>query len=175
MSPEAASGKPVDQRADLYAAALVLYRMVAGRGPFDHAASESKLLAAHANEQPAPPSRFAGQAFSPELDFAILRALRKRPDERFQSADEMRAELERLISALPESSTRPSSPARETEHPAFAGDHEERASAQLETHAASVRALPVARRMSNLWLFLAAAVVTAAATAALVALLVGAR
>jgi serine/threonine protein kinase len=87
MSPEGALGRHVDQRADVYAAALVLYAMLAGRGPFDHAGSNSELLSAHANEEPKPPSRFAARPIPPELDRAILRALRKDADERFQSAD----------------------------------------------------------------------------------------
>ena len=172
ISPEAATGKPIDQRADLYAAALVLYRMVAGRGPFDHAPTETKLLTAQANEAPAPPSRFAQEPLC-ELDLAILRGLKKSPDERFQSADEMRSELERLLSTLPESPRRHSSPPQEPEEPEFEAEQAPQPSEELEPDSLAL-ALPV-RRISNLWLFVAAAIVTAAATAGVIALLVGAR
>ncbi len=104
VSPEGAVALPVDHRADLYAAALVLYFSLAGRGPFDHIHSDERLLSAHARREPEPPSRFAREPIPPELDRLILRALRKDPAERFQSADELRAELE-YISELLQSST----------------------------------------------------------------------
>jgi len=173
LSPEAATAKPLDQRADLYAAGLVLYRMVAGRGPFDHAPTEAKLLAAQANEEPAPPSRFAREPVPPDVDDAILRALRKSPDERFQTADEMRAELERLLSVLPESPRRRSSPPQEGKEREL--EREAHAKAEIDVDDLAAAGLPVRRKMSNMWLFVAAAVITATATAAIVALLVGAR
>ena len=175
ISPEAATAKPLDQRADLYAAGLVLYRMVAGRGPFDHAPTEAKLLAAQANEEPAPPSRFAREPVPPEVDDAILHALRKSPDERFQTADEMRAELERLLSVLPESSRRRSRPPHEAEESERELQREAHVKAELDIDELAAARLPVRRKMSNMWLFFAAAVITATATAAIVALLVGAR
>lgn len=100
VSPEGATGRPVDHRADLYSAALVLYVAIAGRGPFDHIQNGPLLLSAHASEAPEPPSRFAKEPIPPELDRAILRALRKAPDDRFQTADELREELERVMALL---------------------------------------------------------------------------
>ncbi|MEO6600841.1 MAG: serine/threonine-protein kinase, partial [Polyangiaceae bacterium] len=100
VSPEGATARPVDHRADLYAAALVLYLMIAGRGPFDHIRSEALLLSAQAVEDPEPPSRFANAPIPPELDRVVLRALRKDPADRFQTADEMRQELERITALL---------------------------------------------------------------------------
>jgi serine/threonine-protein kinase len=96
VSPEGAGGKRVDARADLYATALVLYRMLAGRGPFDHFRSQSSLLAAHRHEDPEPPSRFAPGPIPHELDLAVLKALRKDPAARFQSAAEFGQELGRI-------------------------------------------------------------------------------
>jgi hypothetical protein len=149
--------------------------MVAGRGPFDHVPTEAKVLAAQVNEEPAPPSRFAPQPVPTDLDLVILRALHKSPDERFQNADEMRTELERLLKAWPESSSSQSSPPQETEHAGLDAEHELRPSAQLKADDSPGPAFPVGRRVSNLWLFLAAAIVTAAATAGIVAMLVGPR
>jgi serine/threonine-protein kinase len=95
ISPEGAQGEPVDHRADLYAAALVLYTMLAGHGPFDHHEGEDALLFAHATEAPQPPSRFLKvHAIPAELDSALLLALRKDPDKRFQTADAFREALE---------------------------------------------------------------------------------
>jgi len=100
VSPEGALARRVDHRADLYSAALVLYFAIAGRGPFDHIQSALLLLSAHAAEEPDPPSHFAKGHIPPELDRAILRALRKAPSERFQTADEFREELEKIMEQL---------------------------------------------------------------------------
>ena len=100
VSPEGARAQRVDHRADLYSAALVLYFALAGRGPFDHIQSALLLLSAHVAEEPEPPSRFCKTPIPAELDQAILRALRKAPGERFQSADELREELERIMNQL---------------------------------------------------------------------------
>jgi eukaryotic-like serine/threonine-protein kinase len=100
VSPEGALAQRVDHRADLYSAALVLYFALAGRGPFDHIRSALLLLSAHVAEEPEPPSRFSRAAIPPELDQAVLRALRKNPGERFQSADELREELQRIMNQL---------------------------------------------------------------------------
>jgi len=100
VSPEGALARRVDHRADLYSAALVLYFTLAGRGPFDHIQSALLLLSAHVAEEPEPPSRFSKAVVPAELDHAVLRALRKAPEERFQSADELRQELERIMTQL---------------------------------------------------------------------------
>jgi serine/threonine protein kinase len=101
VSPEQASGKPVDQRSDIYAVGLVLYTLLAGRGPFDHMRRDLALIAAHAKLDPDPPSRYAKEPIPADLDRALLRALAKAPADRFQSAAEFRAELERLKHATP--------------------------------------------------------------------------
>ncbi len=101
VSPEGALARRVDHRADLYSTALVLYFALAGRGPFDHIQSALLLLSAHVAEEPEPPSRFSNLSIPGELDRAVLRALRKAPAERFQSANDMRQELEQIMSQLP--------------------------------------------------------------------------
>lgn len=100
ISPEGACARPVDHRADLYGAALVLYLMVTGRGPFDDIRSEALLLSAHALGKPPPPSHFTKYPIPPELDRVILHALRKDPNKRFQTADAFRAELEQIKEKL---------------------------------------------------------------------------
>jgi eukaryotic-like serine/threonine-protein kinase len=99
VSPEQVLGKPVDGRADVYSIGLVLYTLIAGRGPFDGVRGVD-LYDAHVRIEPEPPSRYASQTIPAELDAVILRALRKNPDERFQSAAELGQALERIARAL---------------------------------------------------------------------------
>jgi serine/threonine protein kinase len=94
VSPEGATGARVDGRADLYGVSLLLYSLIAGRGPFDHVDSEQLLLTAHATEAPKPPSSFVDGLIPKELDRLVLRGLAKDPALRFQTAQELRAELE---------------------------------------------------------------------------------
>jgi serine/threonine protein kinase len=100
VSPEGATGAKVDQRADLYTAGLVLYTMLAGRGPFDHLRGEAELLTAHASVRPAPPSTVAGVPLPPALDGAVLHALAKRPEDRFQTAQEFIEALDYVTASL---------------------------------------------------------------------------
>lgn len=93
ISPEAAIGELADARADVYAAAVILYAMIAGRGPFDHLTLSREVLSAHAFEPPAPASYYAPGLVPIELDRALLRGLEKNPELRFQSAEEFRTEL----------------------------------------------------------------------------------
>ncbi len=94
MSPEQILGLPVDQRADLYAVGVVLYRLVAGRNPFI-CRDLIEYAAAHAGEKPAPPSRFADL---PEgFDALVLKALEKDPAARYATAAEMVVALERYL------------------------------------------------------------------------------
>lgn len=100
VSPEAAAGTRVDQRADLYAAGLVLYVMLAGRGPFDHLKGRMNILSAHAVSIPELPSHYATEPVSAELDGVVQKALTKDPTARFQTAEEFQAALDRLADRL---------------------------------------------------------------------------
>jgi len=90
LSPEQAAGRPLDVRSDVYAAGLVLYRMIAGRRPFEGSADE---VASTLKKVPAPPSRHSREPIPPELDLAVLKALAKDPDVRFQTAREFATAL----------------------------------------------------------------------------------
>ncbi|MDI1434688.1 serine/threonine-protein kinase [Polyangium sorediatum] len=107
FSPEQARGRPVDGRADLYAVGMVLYTLLAGRGPFDHITTLLELTRAHAFQVPEPPSRFATQALPAGLDAIVMKALAKEPAERFATARTFAAELERVADGLSASNIRP--------------------------------------------------------------------
>ena len=99
MSPEQATGAPTDERADIYAIGVMLYHMVTGRVPFE-ADSPLTVLLKHADETPVPPRKAARNVrISGELEAAILRAMEKKPSDRWRSADAFAAALD----ATPES------------------------------------------------------------------------
>jgi serine/threonine-protein kinase len=90
LSPEQASGQPVDERADLYALGCVLYEMLTGQVPFS-ADTPIATMYRHVNEAPPPPSTIA--PVQSELEDVVLRCLEKDPKRRFASAPELEAAL----------------------------------------------------------------------------------
>ena len=94
MSPEQATSAPVDTRSDIFSFGAVLYEMTTGRRAFDRK-SISEILAAVISDQPEPPRHLRAEI--PEaLERIILRCLRKDPSRRYQSAADLRIELEEL-------------------------------------------------------------------------------
>jgi beta-lactam-binding protein with PASTA domain/predicted Ser/Thr protein kinase len=98
LSPEQAQGQPVDGRSDIYSLGCVLYEMVTGRPPF-LGDSPVTVASKHVLEQPASPSK-VNPDVSSDLDSVILRALSKNPENRYQSAEAFRADLERIRRGL---------------------------------------------------------------------------
>jgi len=94
LSPEQARGAPVDQRSDLYSMGIVLYEMLTGQVPFT-GESPVEIAMKHLSDTPRPPSLLRPD-IPPDLDMVVLRALAKSPDDRFQTAEEMDVELERV-------------------------------------------------------------------------------
>jgi serine/threonine protein kinase len=90
-APEQIAAESVDARADIYAAGGLFYFLITGRAPF-LGRSSYELLQAHISEIPEPPSAHV-PTIPDAVDAFVLRALRKRPAERFVSAAEMRREL----------------------------------------------------------------------------------
>ncbi|MBW2455043.1 MAG: protein kinase [Deltaproteobacteria bacterium] len=95
MSPEQVYGsKDVDERSDLWALAVIAYRALTGRKPFDGAAG-LELLSNIANTPHVPPSVLADE-LPPAIDEFFEQALAKDPDDRFQSAQALANELARI-------------------------------------------------------------------------------
>jgi tetratricopeptide (TPR) repeat protein/predicted Ser/Thr protein kinase len=99
MSPEQVEGKEVDQRSDIYSLGIILYEMVTGRVPFE-GDTPFTIGMKHKGEIPQDPKELNSQ-ISDDLNRVILRCLEKEKERRFQSAGEVRSELENIEKAIP--------------------------------------------------------------------------
>src|SRR5579864_3915244 len=97
MSPEQFTGEPVDSRADLFSAGIVLYQMLTGIHPF--VGSPAVVMHKILNETPARPSSIV-RSLSPEVDAMVFKALARRPDERFASAAQWQSVLRAVSAAM---------------------------------------------------------------------------
>ncbi len=107
MSPEQLRGERVDGRSDLYSTGCLLYELLTGRPPFT---GETALHIAdqHVHNDPVPPSLVDG-AVPAWADAIVLKAMQKNPADRYQSAGEMRNDIQRTLAG----------PAAETERGGF--------------------------------------------------------
>ncbi|MFI7499332.1 protein kinase [Streptomyces sp. NPDC049687] len=99
LSPEQALGKAVDHRSDLYATGCLLYELLALRPPFTGETPLS-VVYQHVQDIPVPPSQTSGGECPPELDGLVMRSLAKEPDDRFQTAEEMRGLVQYALQML---------------------------------------------------------------------------
>jgi serine/threonine-protein kinase len=95
MSPEQIQGTKLDHRTDLYSLGITLYEMLTGRVPFERpkdSDSDFPVLAAHISQAPTPPSQWVPE-IPPFIEAAILKALAKQPQDRFESDQEFQRAL----------------------------------------------------------------------------------
>jgi serine/threonine protein kinase len=101
VAPERILGRETnepDPRIDLYSLGVVLYEMLCGSRPY-HGATPVELFCSIVRDEPVPPSQVAA-GVSPAIEAVCLRAMAKNPDERYQTAAEMRTAMESILVAL---------------------------------------------------------------------------
>src|SRR5438874_7059239 len=101
MSPEQVASSKVDGRSDIYSAGIMFYELVAGQPPFSASDLDGPftLMAKHVQAPPKPPSVFQ-PGLNPELEQIILKALAKRPEERFQTGQEFDVAMSRVADQM---------------------------------------------------------------------------
>jgi serine/threonine protein kinase len=95
MSPEQCRGEPLDVRSDLYSMGVILYQMLTGRVPFD-AETALGIVVKHINEE-APAPRALNPEADERLEAICLKAMKKKREQRYQSAREMRTDLRHVV------------------------------------------------------------------------------
>ncbi|WP_052389669.1 serine/threonine-protein kinase [Belnapia moabensis] len=99
MAPEQLRGETVDQRADLWAAGVVLYQLLSGEKPFS--GGITSIMQKVLNTDPAPPSRIgASPTGTPSIDAIVARAMAKAPEDRFATAAEFAAALQEAAASV---------------------------------------------------------------------------
>jgi serine/threonine-protein kinase len=99
LSPEQARGERVDARSDLYSTGCLLYELLTGRPPFT-GDSPVAIAYQHVKEPPIPPSQIDPEV-PPWADAIVLKAMEKDAADRYQSAGEMRNDIQRALSGAP--------------------------------------------------------------------------
>jgi serine/threonine-protein kinase len=110
IAPELLSERAADPRSDLYSLGAVMYALLSGQPPFAHQ-DVRKMLLARMRGEPPPPSSLVAHWIPRELDAAVCRCVRKDPDQRYQSAEDLLRALEAIELNAPQAAGYLSAPA----------------------------------------------------------------
>lgn len=100
IAPEQLKDKPMDMRTDLYALGIMIYEMLTGHVPFEGESAES-ILMKHLMDDPPPMSKYKPEfKEGTPFDNIVIKLLQKDPDARYQTATELRLDVEQTLSQV---------------------------------------------------------------------------
>jgi eukaryotic-like serine/threonine-protein kinase len=152
ISPEQARGERADARSDVYSAGALLYELAAGKPPFD-AGDHYAIIFAHMLQDPRSPGEYNSKV-PPGLSRIILKALAKKPSDRFQTADEFLSALQMVGREVKSLSTElvsriPRERAADSNAITFAADEIEQAKKDLALYIGPIAHIIVKRAAAN--------------------------